>query len=161
MPLTLDLPTLLGNITTIAGTITGIRHAYSYDDVPQRPPGVPNAGNAYHVTMLPGTDGTTVRYDAVGLDLMQYVVEVPLYTIVASEKNIDRASTWIGPYFGRYPEMFRTKMQLNGAITSGLASFEQPAHIVRRIPDWSGYDGFYMIRWVLTCHIKGSAINSP
>ena len=71
MPLTLDLPTLLGNITTIAGTITGIRHAYSYDDVPQRPPGVPNANNAYHLTMLPGTDGTGVKYDAVGLDLIE------------------------------------------------------------------------------------------
>jgi hypothetical protein len=160
--LVLDLPTVLGNINTLSGTIAGIRHAYGYADWPSRPPGLPNTGEAYHLTGLPGTDGTSIRYNTVGMDLSEYILEVPLYTLVAQGDVINRAVGWIGTYFSGYPELFRDHIFLSGALTAGGAYLEQPGTIVRSLgPAWPGYDGFVILRWVLTVHIKGQHTNAP
>lgn len=166
MPLTLDLPGLLNVITLTARVVPGIRQAYDFDEWPSRPPGQPSKNNAYHFTGLPGTDGTSVMYGAIGIDQSVYIVQVPMYTVVCSENDFARAGAWIAQYYGGYPETFRARangaggMQFGGFIASGVSLLEQPAGIVRQIPDWPGFTGFYIIRWVLTCHIKGAATNT-
>src|SRR3989304_8099011 len=119
MALTLDLDTLLDNITTIAATITGIRKAYSYDAWPDAPPGMFDAEAALHLTGLPGTDGTEVRYIVRGSDLSESEIEGPLYTVVCSGAQIKRSARWMAPYFGRFPETFRVNLHLSGAIPPG------------------------------------------
>lgn len=162
MPLILDLPGLLGKVNTTAALVPGIRQAYGFGDWPDRPPGIPNKNNAYHLTGFPGQDGTSVRYGAVGIDLSEYIVEVPMYCVVAGENNIGRSAVWSAQYYGGYHETFRNYMQFTGFIPAGVALFgSQPDTVVRRIPDWPGYDGFFIIRFVLVCTIKGAATNTP
>lgn len=161
MPLALDLPTVLGNITTLCGTITGIREAFNYDSWPQRPPGEPNKGQAYHLTGLPGTDGTSVGYNTVGMDLSEYLLDVPLYTVVANPQDLSRAAGWMTQYISGYPELFRDHIFLSGALSAGGAYLEQRGAIVRSIPDWPGYSNFFILRWVLSVHIKGQHTNAP
>lgn len=167
MTLTLDIDGLTTAITTIAGNISGIRRAYNYNEWPSRPPGAPNKDNAYHLTGMPGTDGTGVQYGMIGMDLSEYIIGVPLYAIVLGLDGLtrDRSASWISPYYGRYPEMFRDHAQLTvnsvPAIASGIAQFETPAQVTRSIPDYPGFDGFFIVRWTLMCHIKGAHTNSP
>lgn len=161
MPLTLDLPTILGNINTLCGTISGIRSAFNYDSWPQRPPGMPNKNEAYHLTGFPGEDGTSARYKMVGMDLSEYVLDVPLYTVIANPQDISRARLWMASYLGGYPELFRDHLFLSGALTAGGAYLDQTMAIVRSIPDWPGYTDFYILRWVLSVHVKGQHTNAP
>lgn len=168
MPLSLDLPTILGNTNTLCGLIPNIREAFNYDSWPQRPPGMPNARQAYHLTGLPGTDGTTIGYNIVGMDLSEYVLEVPLYTIIADPQDTGRAALWMAPYISAYPDLFRdhiylgnTATGLANALVMGGAYLEQRGTIVRAIPDWPGFNGFFILRWVLTVHVKGAHTNAP
>jgi len=160
MALTLDLDTLLDNITTIAATITGIRKAYSYDAWPDAPPGMFDAEAALHLTGLPGTDGTEVRYIVRGSDLSEYEIEVPLYTVVCSGAQIKRSARWIAPYFGRYPETFRVNLHLSGAITAGRFNLTQGSRIVRTIPNFPAYDDFFTLRHSGVIHTKGAVTNT-
>lgn len=157
MALVLNLDNILTQITTIASGITGIRQAFNYDEWPDVPPGLPNENYAYHFTALPGEVGGGVRYLLRGSDLHEYEIVVPLYTVVAPAAQIKRARLWAAPFFGRYPETYRDRLHLNSAISAGSALFEQPAVIVRDIPNYDGYEDFYILRHMLTVHTKGSA----
>jgi hypothetical protein len=157
----LNLDQILTNTNTLAGTITGIRSAFNYSNWPTRPPGEPNKGQAYHFTGMPGTDGTGISYIQNGMDLSEYILGIPLYTVVSASANLDRAAGWIAGYVGLYPEKFRDNGKLSGAIANGIALFEQPAQIVRQIPEYPSFNGFYILRWILTVHTKGPHTNSP
>lgn len=160
MAFTLDLDTLLQNITTLAGTITGIRKAWNYDEWPDRPPGLPTAGTgAYHFTGFPGEGAGGVRYILRGGDVSEWEIGVPLYVVVADSAAQRRARSWAQPYYGRYPELFRDNLHLSGAITNGAATFDEAAVVVRSIPDYPAFDGFYILRFLLTVHTKGAHTN--
>ena len=52
-------------------------------------------------------------------------------------------------------------MHLGGTITAGACSFDDEARIVRALgDDWPGYDGFYIVRHVLTIVAKGGVTNA-
>lgn len=160
MTFILDPTTILANITTVGRAITGIRTAYDFDEWLEAPPAIHNAGQAIHLTGFPGEDGTGWRYDIGGMDLAIWELRVPLYTVVADSATTPRARTWALPYIARYPEAYRAHTHLDGAITSGSCSFDEDARIVRTLgPDWPGYDGFYIIRHVLTVVSKGAPGN--
>ena len=85
---------------------------------------------------------------------------MPLYTVVCSGAQIKRSARWIAPFFGRYPEKFRGNLKLSAAITAGRFNLTEGSRIVRAIPDWSGYDGYYILRHTGTIHIKGAVTNT-
>ena len=70
-----------------------------------------------------------------------------------------RARAWALPYVARYPEAFRGAMKLGGTIESGACSFDEDARIIRLIPDWPGYYGFYIVRHVLSVTTRGTVDN--
>jgi hypothetical protein len=158
MPLTLALDTLLQNITNLAGAISGIRHAYNYDEWPDSPPGLFNKDQAMHLTGYPEEgDGWVYRLD--GIDLDEYIIVIPLYTVVIAAAQVKRSRAWVAQYLDSYPAKFRANIQLSGAITSGAAIY-RGGRVVRSIPDWTGYDGFYMLRHELELHVKGHATHT-
>ena len=160
MAFTLDLDGLLQSITSIAATITGIRKAWNYDEWPDRPPGLPTGGTgAYHFTGFPGEGAGGVRYILRGWDVSEYEIAVPLYVVVADSAAQRRARSWAEPYFGRYPQTFRDELHLNGTITNGSFLLEEQAIIVRVIPDYPAFDGFYVIRFMGVIHTKGAHTN--
>ena len=162
MPFTLDADAILAAITTIARAhVTGVRVAFDYDEWPDAPPAIHNASQAVHLTGFPGEDGTGFLYQYGGSDLAIWTLRVPLYTVVADSATTSRARAWALPYVARYPEAFRAHLQLDGAITSGVVSFDEEARIVRALgDDWPGYDGFYIVRHVLTVVTKGGVTNA-
>lgn len=160
MPFTLDADAILAGITTVARTITGIRTAYDYDAWPDAPPAIHADGQAIHLTGFPGEDGTGWSYRYGGSDLAIWTLRVPLYTVVADSATTPRARAWALPYVARYPEAYRASLRLGGAITAGSVSFDEDATIVRAIPEFPGYDGFYIVRHVLTVVTKGGVTNA-
>jgi len=159
--MTLDAEALLAAVTTIARTITGIRTAYDFDEWPEAPPAIQNAGHAIALTGFPGEDGTGWGYTLGGPDLAVWTLTVPLYTVVADSAMTRRARAWALPYVARYPEAYRAHIHLDGAITSGSCGFDDEARIVRTLgPDWPGYDGFYIVRHVLTIVAKMGVVNA-
>lgn len=159
MPFVLDPDAILAAITTVARGITGIRTAYDFDEWPDAPPAIHSASAGIHLTGFPGEDGTGWQYALGGPDLSIWTLRVPLYTVVADSAQTTRARTWALPYVARYPEAYRAHIHLDGAITSGSVGFEEEARIVRELPDWPGYDGFYIVRHVLTVVTKGGVTN--
>jgi hypothetical protein len=155
---TLDLPAILGAVTTVASGITGIRTAYDYDEWPDAPPAIHNDGQAMHLTGVPGEDGTSIGYALGGPDLAIWSIRIPLYVVVSN--GAARGRAWAVPYITRYPEAFRAHIHLDGAITSGACAFVEPATIVRSLPDWPAYDGFYIVRWTLDVTSKGGVTNT-
>ena len=75
---------------------------------------------------------------------------MPLYTVVADGAT-PAARAWALPYVARYPEAFRAHIHLGGAITAGSVVLRRRGHRrPRHREDWPGYDGFYIVRHVLT-----------
>ena len=158
MTLTLDLDTVLSNITTLAGGISGIRHAYNYDAWPDSPPGMFNRNQAMHLTgFLEEGDGW--RHVPRGMDMTEFELTIPLYTIVIAAAQVKRSRSWVAQYIDSYPALFRANMLLSGAIPNGSAIY-RGGRVVRRIPDWPGYDDFYMLRHELEIHSKGHVTNA-
>lgn len=157
MALNLDLDNILTQVNSIATNITGIRQAFNYKDWPDSPPGMPTEGQAYHFTALPGEVGGGVRYFLRGSDLHEYELVVPLYTVVGPPGQIKRARYWAAPFYARYIEAYRDRLHLNGAITAGSALFQQPSIVVRNVPNFEGFEDFYILRHLLTVHTKGSS----
>lgn len=157
MSLTLDLDAILASITSTAGAITGIRAAYDYDEWPDSLPGMPSSEAAFHFTgFLEEGDGW--RYMPRGTDLSEYEVSsIPLYTIVVEAAKVRRSRQWAAPYIDRYRVAFdtRTAILSVGSGNTGSALY-MGGRIVRAIPDWPGYDGFYMLRHELALHAKGA-----
>lgn len=153
MTLSLNLDTLCQKVTDLAATITGIRHAYNYDEWPDSPPGMFSKENAMHLTGFL-EEGDAARYTDRGSDLSEWEVTLPLYTVVIAAAQVKRSRGWMAPYPDRYLAKFAANMLLSGALTSGAAIYGG-CRIVRAIPDWSGYDGFYMLRHELLVHSKG------
>ena len=160
MTFTLDLDTVLSNITTIASGITGIRRAYNYDEWPDSPPAMFNKEQALHLTGFSELESTYTIGPGSGLST--YEIIVPLYTVVCSGAQLKRAANWLAPYVGRYPEKFRANLSLSGAITAGAATFDgQPVRVVRSISaDWPGYDGFVILAHRLRVVTKGAHLNA-
>lgn len=156
MALLLDLDTLLAAITSNARGITGIRTAYDHDEWPDAPPGMFNRNAALHLTGFP-EEGGGWTYTARGIDLSEYEVEIPLYTVVIPAAQVKRSRSWAGPYIDRYRAAFDTRASiLNlGSGNTGSLLYDG-GRVVRSIPDWEGYDGFYMLRHRLLAHVKGS-----
>jgi len=152
-----DLDALLQQVTTIASGITGIRQAYNYDEWPDAPPGMPNDGQVYHLTSLPGEVGSGMREIIRGSDLAEYEIDIPLYVVIAPPAMYKRARAWARPFFQRYYDAYRTEMHLNSTITAGAALITKPSIVVSKIPFFAGYDDFYTIRHILTVHAKGAA----
>jgi hypothetical protein len=158
MPFTLDLPDILEHVTTVASGITGVRTAYDYDEWPDAPPAIHNAGQAVHLTGVPGEDGTGIGYTLGGPDLAIWTIRVPLYTVVSNSAARGRA--WALPYITRYAEAYRAHIHLDGAITSGSVNFDEEMRVVRDLgDDWPGYAGFYILRHTLTVVSKGGVVN--
>lgn len=168
MTLSLDLLALCDNITTLASHVAGIRKAFNYDEWPERPPGMANAEQAYHFTGMPGTDGTSIRYNMVGMDLSEYVVTVPLYCLVVSDPSLSRSMLWAGRYPARYFEYFRDRLFLGdtatglaNAVSGGGLTFDGDATLIRSIPNYPGFENFTIWRIPLTVHSKGQHTNAP
>lgn len=151
-----DLDDLLQEITDIGAAVTGIRQAYNYDEWPDSPPGMPNEEQVYHLTSLPGEVGAGMREIERGSDLGEYEIDVPVYLVVAPPAMYKRARAWARPFFQRYFNAFATKLHLTGSITAGSAQIEKPIIVVTRIPFFEGYDDFYTLRVIVTCHVKGA-----
>lgn len=154
----LDPAAILTAITTVARGITGIRLAWDYDEWADSPPGVHNENQALHLTGMPGEDGTDWQYALGGPDLGIWTLRVPLYTVVNDSATGNRTRAWALPYVARYHEAFRASVKLGGIVSS--VGFDEPARIVRSIPDWPGYDGAYIVRHVLTVVVKGGVVNA-
>ena len=156
MALTLDLDTLLASITTAARAISGIRTALDYDEWPDSPPGMFNQNAALHLTGFP-EEGDGWRYIVRGIDLSEYEFTVPLYTVVVEAAKVRRSRGWAAPYIDRYRAAFDTRARILDVGTGNTGSIlYDGATIVRSIPDWPGYDGYFMVRHRLSCHIKGA-----
>lgn len=155
--MTLDIDAVLAAITSVAASITGIRKAFDYDERPDAPPGIHNDGHALHLTGCPGEDGTSVAYELVGPGFAQWTLEIPLYTVVADSAGTKRAAVWAAPFIARYPEAFRASIQLSGTVSSSIVT---GSRIVRSIPDWPGYSGFYIARHILVAVKKGAVTNT-
>lgn len=153
MTLALDLDALLQRVTDIAGTISGIRHAYNYDEWPDSPPGMMARDQAMHFTGYPGEE-EPILYRRLGIDMNEYEFVVPMYTAVVSAAQIKRSRNWVQAYFDRYPAKFASSIQLDGLISSGSALYTG-ARIVRAIPEYPGFDGYYIVRHSLEIHLKG------
>lgn len=155
MSLTLDLDALLSEVNTIAGAITGIRHAYNYDEWPDSPPGMFNREQAMHLTGFP-EEGQGWVYRMLGIDMDEHEILVPMYTVVVSAAQVKRSRSWVVPYFHRYAAAFaiHDAISLGGQIDAGSAIY-MGGRVVRGIPDWEGFSGFYMLRHELMLHVKG------
>ena len=158
MTLSLNIDTMLGSITTLSGSISGIRHAYNYDAWPDSPPGMFNKDQAMHLTGYP-EEGDGWRYVMRGMDRSEFELTVPLYTVVISAAQVKRSRAWVAQYLDSYPALFRKNILLNGSIPDGSAIY-MGGRVVRSIPDWPGYDGFYILRHELRVHTKGHVINT-
>lgn len=156
MTLSLDIDDLLARVTYRASLITGIRRAFDYDEWPDSPPALPVAHQAYHLTGY--LEESTGIYTDRGTDLSEWELNIPLYTVVVDAARVKRSRGWTSPYPERYATAFRENLFLPQAgtygITAGGAMYLN-FRIVRAIPDWPGYDGFYMIRHELLIHTKG------
>jgi len=160
MSLTLDLDALLATITTTAGAITGIRTAFDYDEWPDAPPGMFNKEQALHLTGFP-EEGQGWRYTVRGIDLSEYEIEIPLYTVVIAAAQVKRSRSWSAPYIDRYRAAFDTRSSILGVGTGNTGSLLYTGgRVVRAIPDWDGYAGFYMLRHSLMAHVKGAVDRS-
>lgn len=156
MALLLDLDGLLATITTTARAITGIRTAFDHDQWPNSPPGMFTQNSALHLTGFP-EEGNGWQYVLQGMDLSEYVIEIPLYTVVIAAAQVMRSRQWTAPYIDRYRAAFDTRASILGLGSGNTGSLIYAGgRVVRQIPDWSGYDGFYMLRHVLTAHVKGA-----
>lgn len=156
MSLTLDLDALLATITTTARAISGIRTAFDHDEWPDAPPGMFNEEEALHLTGFP-EEGQGWRYIPRGMDLSEYEIEIPLYTVVIPAAKVKRSRQWAAPYIDRYRAAFDTRTSILGVGTGNTGSLLYVGgRVVRTIPDWSGYDGFYMLRHSLMAHVKGA-----
>lgn len=158
MALTLGLDTLLQNITDLASGISGIRHAYNYDEWPDSPPGLFNLNQAMHLTGYP-EEGDGWAYRLLGIDMDEYEIVIPLYTVVIAAAQVKRSRAWVAQYLDSYPAKYRANMLLSGGITAGSAIY-RGGRVVRSIPDWPGYDNFYILRHELELHVKGHAPHS-
>lgn len=157
MTLVLDIDDLLARVTYRASLITGIRQAFDYDEWPDSPPAMPRENLAYHLTGYL-EEGSGVRYTDRGSDLSEWELSVPLYTVVVESAKAMRARGWTSPYPERYAAAFRTNLYLPMDGTYGIdagGAMWTGCRVVRSIPDWPGYDGFYMLRHDLTLHTKG------
>lgn len=155
MPLSFNLDTYLQKITLLASGIAGIRHAYNYDEWPDQPPGLFNQNQAMHLTGYP-EEGDGWQYRVNGIDMDEVIVTVPLYTVVVAAAQVKRSRKWVAQYLDSYPAAFTVAAGINvsGTITSGSALY-RGGRVVRSIPDWPGFDGFYMLRHELELHVKG------
>lgn len=155
MALALDLDTLLTGVNTAAATITGIRKAYNYDEWPESPPGMFDREAALHLTGYP-EEGSRWRYIPRGMDLSEYEFEIPLYTIVVPAALVRRSRGWAAPYIDRYRTTYDTQTRITAVGTGNTGSILYTGgRVVREIPDWPGYDGFYILRHTLEFHVKG------
>lgn len=156
MALTLDLDALLATITTTAAGISGIRTAFDYDEWPDAPPGMFNQAQALHLTGFP-EEGQGWRYIPRGMDLSEYEIEIPLYTVVIAAAQVKRSRKWAAPYIDAYRAAFDTRTSILGVGTGNTGSLLYVGgRVVRQIPDWDGYTGFYMLRHSLMAHVKGA-----
>ena len=156
MTLSLDLDTLLDSIHARAIAITGVRGGYKYDEWPDSLPSMPSKDAAWHLTGFP-EEGQGVRYVPRGSDLSEYEVEIPLYTIVVASAQVKRSRQWIAPYFDRYRAAFDTRTAILDVGSGNTGSvLYTGARVVRSIPDWPEYEGFYMLRHTLMAHVKGA-----
>ncbi len=156
MALLLDMDGLLAAITSNARGITGIRTAFDHDEWPDRPPGMYGSEAALHLTSFP-EEGSGWTYLARGMDLSEYEIEIPVYTLVVTSAKARRSRQWMAPFIDRYRTAFDTRASiLNlGAGNTGSLLYVS-GRVVRSIPDWPEYDGFYMLRHTLVAHVKGS-----
>ena len=156
MTLSLDLDALLATITTTARAISGIRTAFDHDEWPDAPPGMFNQNQALHLTGFP-EEGQGWRYEVRGIDLSEYEIEIPLYTVVISAAQVRRSRKWAAPYIDLYRTAFDTRASILGVGTGNTGSLLYAGgRVVRSIPDWEAYDTFYILRHSLQAHIKGS-----
>ena len=160
MALTLDMDALLEDITTVARAISGIRTAYDYDEWPDSPPGMFNKDQALHLTGFP-EEGDGWRYILRGVDLSEYEFTIPLYTVVVDAAKVKRSRGWVAPYVDRYRAAFDTRSTILSTGTGNTGSvIYTGATVVRSIPDWDAYTGFYMLRHELRHHVKGAVDRS-
>ena len=156
MALTVGIDALLARVTARAAAITGIRQAFDYDQWPDSPPAMPREDQAYHLTgYLEEGDGW--RYIPRGSDLSEYEFTVPLYTIVVDSAKVKRSRGWVEQYIDSYRSALDSRDAILDVGTGNTGSIlYMGGRIVRSIPDWPGYDGFYMLRHELRCHVKGA-----
>jgi hypothetical protein len=160
MALTLDLDAILADITAVAADITGIRQAFDYDRWPDSPPGMFSSNAALHLTGFP-EEGDGWRYTPRGIDLSEYELTIPLYTVVVDAAKVKRSRGWAGPFIDRYRVAFDTRTRILATGTGNTGSVMYTGgQIVRSIPDWPGYDGFYILRHRLELHVKGAVDRS-
>ncbi len=158
MTLSLSLDSLLSQINSMAATITGIRHAYNYDEWPDAPPGLFNKNQAMHLTGYP-EEGDGWRYRMLGIDMDEFEVSVPMYTVVVAAAQVKRSRNWTAQYLDSYAAKFAAAPTLSGSIAAGSAVYTG-GRVVRGIPDWDGYAGFYILRHTLEVHVKGHVSRS-
>ncbi len=160
MSLFLDLDGLLATITTTARAITGIAVAYDHDEWVDKPPGMFRQEAAMHLTGFP-EEGQGWQYIPVGIDLSEYIVQIPLYTVVVTAAMVARSRQWSAPYIDRYRAAFDTRASILGVGAGNTGSMLYVGgRVVRSIPDWVGYDGYYMLRHQLEAHVKGAVNRS-
>lgn len=160
MALSLDLDALLEGITTRSRAITGIRAAYDYDEWPDSPPAIYNREQALHLTGFP-EEGDGWRYILRGIDLSEYELTIPLYTVVVDAAKVKRSRGWAAPYIDRYRAAFDTRAAILATGTGNTGSVVYlGGRVVRAIADWDGYTGFYILRHELRAHVKGSVDRS-
>jgi hypothetical protein len=156
MSLSLDLDAILANTTTTARAITGIRTAYDHDQWPDAPPGQYNKNQALHLTGFP-EEGDGWRYLLRGMDLSEYEFTVALYTVICASAQVKRSRSWAAPYIDRYRVAFDTNSTIANVGTGNTGSvIYMGGSIVRAIPDWESYGGFYILRHRLEFHVKGA-----
>jgi len=161
MTLSLDIDDLLARVTYRCGLITGIRKAFDYDEWPDSPPALPVANQAYHLTGYL-EEGQGIYTDR-GSDLAEWELTIPLYTVVVDAARVRRSRGWTSPYPERYATAIRENDALPMSGTYGIdagITLYQGFRVVRSIPDWPGYDGFYMLRHEIVIHTKGAVAKS-
>ena len=162
MTLSLDIDDLLERVTSICSGITGIRKAFDYDEWPDAPPALPAQNSAYHLTGYL-EEGQGATYQDRGSDMSEWMLNIPLYTIVVDAARVKRARGWTSPYPERYATAIRENdaLPLSGTygIDAGITLYNG-FRVVRSIPDWPGYDGFYMLRHEIVIHTKGAVAKS-
>jgi hypothetical protein len=162
MTLSLDIDDLLERVTSICSGITGIRKAFDYDEWPDSPPALPVENQAYHLTGYL-EEGQGATYQDRGSDMSEWMLNIPLYTIVVDAARVRRSRGWTSPY----PERYATAIRENDALPMGGTygidagiTLYNGFRVVRSIPDWPGYDGFYMLRHEIVIHTKGAVAKS-
>jgi hypothetical protein len=155
MTLALDMDALLASVNTVAEAITGIRAAYDYDEWPDSLPGMPAKDAAFHFTGFPEErDGWTYHAQP---GLSWYDFDIPLYTVVVEAAKVRRSRQWAAPYVDRYRLAFDTRTNILAVGTGNTGSITYGgAQVVRSIPDWPGYDGFFILRHRLVARVKGA-----